>query len=265
MKGKTVALLESRLGDQLAELIRREGGIPVSAPALVEEPVADLPTIRTLIEQWEQRPYGLAIFQTGVGTRGLFAATDALKLSERLAALLEKTTVAVRGPKPTAALRARTVRIDRSAAEPYTTAEVLQAIEDVPVRGARVLVQRYGDANPELTHSLEERGAAVTEIETYRWALPKDTTRLVEVIDSLAQHRLDAVVFTSASQVHNLFAVAKSKGRGDALAGDLGRTLVASIGPVCSRALREFSVPIGLEASPPKLGPLVAALKSALR
>jgi len=45
---------------------------------------------------------------------------------------------------------------------------------------------------------------------------------------------------------------------------DLNRTLVASIGPVCSAALEQRGVKVVLEASPPKLGPLVAALDGAL-
>jgi uroporphyrinogen-III synthase len=44
----------------------------------------------------------------------------------------------------------------------------------------------------------------------------------------------------------------------------LNATLVASIGPVASAALREVDVRVGLEARPPKLGALLAALDHAL-
>ena len=49
-----------------------------------------------------------------------------------------------------------------------------------------------------------------------------------------------------------------------ALRGALNRTLVASIGPVASSALREAKVKVGLESKPPKLGALLSALDSAL-
>jgi len=75
---------------------------------------------------------------------------------------------------------------------------------------------------------------------------------------------VDAVVFTSASQAHNLFALARRLGRDGSLAEKLNRTLVASIGPVSSAALKGHGVRIALEAKPPKLGPLVAALDRAL-
>jgi uroporphyrinogen-III synthase len=83
-------------------------------------------------------------------------------------------------------------------------------------------------------------------------------------MDALEHKQVDATVFTSASQAHNLFALAGRLGRQGLLAANLNRTLVASIGPVCSAALREHGVTIALEASPPKLGPLVAALDRAL-
>ena len=72
------------------------------------------------------------------------------------------------------------------------------------------------------------------------------------------------MVFTSASQVHNLFELARRIGKNASLAANLNRTRVASIGPVCSGALSKHSVNISLEASPPKLGPLVSALEKAL-
>jgi uroporphyrinogen-III synthase len=234
------------------------------APALAEVPDVDSATIARLVGGLELHPPKVAIFQTGVGTQALFAATDSLGITPKLLGLLAKCVVAARGPKPTAALRSREVRIDRSAKEPYTTVEVLDSLKDLSFRGGRVVVQRYGETNVELEKALHARGAEVVEIPTYRWALPENTAPLVQLMDALEHKQVDATVFTSASQAHNLFALAGRLGRQGLLAANLNRTLVASIGPVCSAALREHGVTIALEASPPKLGPLVAALDRAL-
>jgi len=125
-------------------------------------------------------------------------------------------------------------------------------------------VQRYGVVNVELDKALEARGASVIEIPTYRWSLPADTRPLADLIGALERGEMDAAVFTNAEQVRNLFAVAGQLGRAEALRAALNRTLVASIGPVASAALREAKVKVGLEASPPKLGALLSALDSAL-
>ena len=265
MRGKKVALLETRLGPQMAELIARRGGVPVQAPALAELPDLDPDRIAKLVASFATRPPKLVIFQTGVGSQALFAATDTLGVTDKLLDALAKSVVAVRGPKPTSALRGRGVRIDLTAAEPFTTAEVMAALASVPLAGARVVVQRYGVTNTELDAALKAQGAEVVEIPTYRWSLPAETGPLIALMDALDRHEIDAVTFTNAAQVHNLFALAERRGRAEAVRASLNGTLVASVGPVASASLRKFGVRIGLEARPPKMGPLIAALDEALK
>ena len=264
MRQKRIAILEARMGEQLASLVEQRGGIAFHAPALAELPDLDAPAIEGLVRSMESAPPKLAIFQTGVGTRALFDTTDRLGLTPLFLRLLEKAVVAVRGPKPTGALRARKVRIDRAAAEPFTTREILEAIEDLQLKGERVIVQRYGSANTELDRALEARGATVVEVPTYRWSLPTDTQPLAALIGRLERHEMDAAVFTNAEQVRNLFLVAERLGKAGALRQALNATLVASIGPVASAALRHAQVKIGVEAKPPKLGALLSSLEAAL-
>ena len=264
MKGKRIAILEARLGEQLAGLIAQRGALPFHAPALAELPDLDPHAIAELVGSLEGKPARVAIFQTGVGTRALFSATDALGITPRLLAVLDKAVVVARGPKPTGALRARGVRIDRAAADPYTTREVLAAIVDLALASARVVVQRYGVANAELDAALGARGAEVLEIPTYRWSLPQDTKPLADLIGALERGELAAAVFTNAEQLRNLLAVAHGLGKTEVLRSALNATLVASIGPIASSALREARIHVGVEAKPPKLGALLAALEAAL-
>jgi len=264
MKSKRIAILEARMGEQLAGLVAQRGGVAFHVPALAELPDLDAAAIERLVRSLEAAPPKLAIFQTGVGTRALFDTTDRLGATATFLSILEKSVVAARGPKPSGALRARKVRIDRAAAEPFTTREVLEAIEDVDLRGARVIIQRYGSANTELDRALEARGATVVEIPTYRWSLPKDTGALAELIAQLERHEMDAAVFTNAEQVRNQFLVAARLGKADTLRQALNATVVASIGPVASAALRHEQVRIGVEAKPPKLGALLSSLEAAL-
>jgi uroporphyrinogen-III synthase len=265
MKSKIVAILETRTGAHLAELISRQGAIPILAPALEEVPDVEPRTVTDLLQGWHAQPFKMAIFQTGVGTRALFKITDALGATADLLRLLQLTVVVVRGPKPTGELNARQVRIDIRAPSPFTTETVLEAVAGIPIAQSRVLVQRYGEANRRLSDALQARGAAVQEIATYRWGLPADTRPLERLIEELTAARVDAVLFTSAVQVQNLYAIAERMQRTGDLAGLLNATVVASIGPVCSRALLEHGIQPTFEASPPKLGPLVAGLEAALR
>jgi len=264
MKDKTIAILESRLPDRIAGLVRKHGGTPFSAPALAEIPDVDPARIQELIRAWNSTPPDIFIFQTGAGTRALFATADSLGLTGALLRILGAAQVIVRGPKPTAVLRSRKVRVDRAASNPFTTHEVLAEMLGTPLRGKHVVVQRYGETNRELQAALASEGAEVVEIVTYRWALPRDTAPLLRLIDALGRDEIDLVAFTSASQAANLFAAALSGGKEASLKQGLDRTLVASIGPVCSAALGKLSVRVDIEVQPPKLGPFIDAINAAL-
>jgi uroporphyrinogen-III synthase len=191
MKDKTVAILESRMRDHIASLVRKYGGTPFSAPALAEIPEVDPAHINEWIRDWNSAPPDIFIFQTGVGTRALFAATDSLGLTDVLLRLLDSAQVVARGHKPSTVLHLRKVRIDRAASNPFTTHEVLAVMPETPLRGKRVVVQRYGETNRELRAALESEGADVIEIVTYRWGLPEDTAPLLRLIDALGRDAID--------------------------------------------------------------------------
>src|SRR3954451_15452487 len=112
MQGKHIAILESRLGVQLAELIARAGGIPLHAPALAEVPDGDPQALEEFLDSCNQRPPQLFVFQTGVGTQALLDMTEQLGRTRQLLELLSHSKVAERGPKPAAVLRAHSIRID---------------------------------------------------------------------------------------------------------------------------------------------------------
>ncbi len=264
IQGKRIALLESRLGEQLAALVKREGALPLQAPALAEVPDADPRLLDGFLDACKRRPPEVFIFQTGVGTRALFEAAEALGRAAELIALVVQARVAVRGPKPTAVLRGRQVRIDLAARDPHTTHEMIGELDSLALEGTQVVVQRYGESNLELESYLRGRGAQVIELPLYRWALPADKGPLLTLLDSLEKDALDAVVFTSAAQVRNLFEFSRAQGREPALRGGLARVKVISIGPVCSRALEAAGVRVDGEPSPPKFGPLMALLRQRL-
>lgn len=264
MKNKTIAILENRAGEQLADLVRKYGGTPFSAPALAEIPDIDPQLITELVMNWESHLPDIFIFQTGVGVKALFATTDSLDMTDKLLKILASVVIVVRGPKPTAVLRSRKVRIHFTAVEPYTTAEVLAELDKTSIANKRIVVQRYGDTNVELQLALQQRGAQVTEVATYRWSLPENTQPMVDMMDALDANTIDVVCFTSASQVYNLFAVAEQNNRQEKLLAGLNRSLIASIGPVCTVALNKFGIRVDIEPNPPKLGPFITAINEKL-
>jgi len=179
-------------------------------------------------------------------------------------AALQRIRVVPRGPKPVAVLRELGVTPAITVPEPNTWRELLLALDDagaskveLRLRGARVAVQEYGVSNPELLSGLRERGATVTRVPVYQWALPADCAPLQAAVKALAEGEIDAVLFTTSVQVANLFQIAAEMKLEELMRLGLSRTIVASIGPTTSEELQRRGIRADLEPSHPKMGYLV--------
>jgi uroporphyrinogen-III synthase len=94
----------------------------------------------------------------------------------------------------------------------------------------------------------------------YRWALPEDIAPLQAAIREIVAAIADVVIFTSATQVENVFKVAQQDGLDTKLPTLLTRALVVSIGPVCSEALVRFGLKPDFEPTHPKMGFMIGEL-----
>lgn len=261
LSGLKVLSFESRRATEMAELIRRFGGEPVSAPAMREVPLETSPEAEHLLQHLEAGAIDIVILLTGVGTRALAAALESRCPKQRFAALLGMTTIVARGPKPVAALRELGLTPTLLVPEPNTWRDLLATLDlRAPVAGKRVAVQEYGRTNPELIDGLRQRGAEVLRVPVYRWDYPVDRGPLQQGIAQLAAGAIDLVLFTSARQVDHVVETAAQLGTGDALRRAGERAVFASIGPICSEAMQAHDLPVDLEPEHPKMGHLINAL-----
>jgi uroporphyrinogen-III synthase len=201
------------------------------------------------------------ILLTGVGTRYLVQAISRRMPQEEFVAALRSATTVARGPKSVAALRELGLKPTISVPEPNTWREVLVALDErLELRGQRVAVQEYGERNPKLLTSLEERGADVSTVPIYRWSLPEDPKPLREAVRQILAGQIDVSMFMSAVQVDHLFQVAGAED--DPLREAFERVVVASIGPVFSIAVKRHGLTVDIEPDHPKMGSLVTAIAS---
>lgn len=257
--GLTILILESRRSRELASIVRSYGGQPRIAPSMREVPLESNAPALEFADALVRGEFDLVILLTGVGTRALVdVVARARGSSEPFVAALARTKVVARGPKPVAVLRDLQVPIWLAAPEPNTWRELLDALDqkksDTPVSGLRVAVQEYGVSNPELLAGLEARGARVTRVPVYRWALPEDLQPLREACHAVARGEIDVALFTTSIQIVHLLQVARSMQLRSAVLSGLQRVVVASIGPTTSEELRKHGIPVDLEPSHPKMG-----------
>ena len=262
LEGRIVAYVEARMQSEMGALVERHGGVPLAAPVLQEVYNTDTPEVARLIDDLCAGRIGMAVLQTGVGTRALFGAADALDRLPEVLAALEDVTIIARSPKPAAVLRRNKVRIDMMPPEPYTTEDLIQCLDGMEFAGLEVAVQAYGGPNNLLTRTLRERGAGVREVSLYSWGLPDDVSPVLEMVRKLEAGQVDAVAFTSQPQVVNLLAIARRSMLEDKLRRCLNSdsVVVASVGPVCTRRLLENGLKVDVEPEHPHMGNLVMAL-----
>ena len=253
--GLRVLSLESRRSAEIDRLIRNQGGVPFVAPSVREVPLAQNPEALAFAEKLFGGGFDMAILLTGVGTRLLDKVIETRWPAGSLAAALKKVTVVVRGPKPAAVMREWGVPVAVSVPEPNTWREVLSATDGRPE--TRIAVQEFGRQSRELTDGLRARGADVTSVPVYQWALPENVEPLREAARRLAAREFDVVLFTSSIQAEHLLKIAAAEQCEDGLRQALTRAAVASIGPTTSETLRELGIPVDFEPSHPKMGFLV--------
>ncbi len=259
--GLRVLSLESRRASEMAKLIESHGGEAFVAPSMREIPLVENPAAMVFAEELFAGKIDIAIFLTGVGTRILFGAVETKYPRRQLVEALSQLLVVVRGPKPKAVLKGFGVPIALSVPEPNTWQDILRALDEhqppIALNGKYVALQEYGISNRGLIDGLQARGAGVTPVPVYQWALPEDIGPLQQAIQEIAGRKIDVLLVTSANQIFNLMQVATDGGLAESVREALRYALVVSIGPISSEALRAQGISPDMEPLPPKMGQLL--------
>jgi uroporphyrinogen-III synthase len=262
LAGKRIAILEARMSGELANLIQRHGGEVIQAPALKEASIEASTEVSELIERLQTGAIKHIVLQTGVGVSGLLNEAEKLNRKDELIALLQASTVIARGPKPLAVLSRNGIKPQVITNEPHTTADIIAACDALDLQQKQVAVVHYGERNAQLAEALQIQGATLFEMCLYEWQLPDNVAPLQSLITATINGELDVVTFTSQIQARHLFQVAEASGQAEELRQALQtKTIVASVGPTCSEALRSFGIAPQIEPEHPKMGFLVIALQ----
>ena len=223
--GLTVAAFENRMGPELTGLIERYGGRPMVTPAMREVPLEDNREALQFGERLLAGQVDVLILMTGVGLEILISVLKTRHPLESILEALKQTILVARGPKPVAVLK-------QLGLAPTLTV-------------------------PELMEELRERGATLSRVPVYRWALPENLDLLREALGNIAAGQVHVLLITNAAQVDHVMQVLTKDGNVDRFKQALARVVVASVGPTASERLRHHGWPVDLEPSHPKMGILV--------
>jgi len=259
--GLCVLALESRRAREIAKLIANLGGVPIVAPSVREVPLESNREALDFARRLSAGEVDMVIFTTGVGVKALASAVEKAYPRNELSRHLNHIVVVARGPKPTAALRELGVGVSLTVPEPNTWRDLLilldQSKNTFPVAGRRIAVQEYGITNSELFAGLQERGAIVTLVNVYQWALPEDLSPVQNAVESIINGGVHVLLVASSVQIRHLFEVAERMAKAEPLRAALSRVVITSVGPLTSEELRSGGLTVDIECTRPKMGFLV--------
>jgi uroporphyrinogen-III synthase len=264
LAGYTVAVTADRRRDEQVELLRRRGADVLEGPTVRTEPLADDSALRAGIDAVVAEPPAITVILTGLGVRSLLGAAESMGQGEALLASIAASDVYTRGPKATGAAVTAGIGVAWSTAGERST-ELLAELSEAASAGARIAVQRDGDADPHLARALAAIGGDVVDIPVYRWSMPEDLQPAQRLLDAVCARSVDALTFTSSPSVRYLFDLAEEAGARAALLEAVNGPVVAvCVGPVCAETAKGLGIESAVVPKRARLGTMVQALAAEL-
>lgn len=263
LAGRTIAVPEAREIEVFAGLLARRGARVLRCPMVA---IHDAPDPAPVLH-WSRRlaagGFDDLILLTGEGLRRILSCMQQHEPALRAGFLeaLSRIRKITRGPKPAKVLRELGMKSD-IAAERASTDGVIATLRAHDLSGHRIGVQLYGtERNPALVDFLEGAGAEVSVVAPYVYADGADDRAVLALLEQIGAGGIDAIAFTSSTQIERLIAVTSA----EAVRSALEKTLVAAVGPVVADTLRRHGVePRLVPTDSYYLKPLTAALEDAL-
>jgi uroporphyrinogen III methyltransferase/synthase len=242
LHGKRVIVTRARAqASGLARTLRELGAEVVELPAIRIEPRIDTAEVREAAAAIGL--YELVCLTSPNGVKLLFEAIAAAGLDARA---LAGVTVAAIGPGTARALAKHGVLAD-VVPERFVAEGLIEALADIDVEGARVLVARAAEARDVLPEHFKEEGAEVDVIALYETVREQPDEAAIE-----AAQGADYVTFTSSSTVTNLIEALGERFPADAR--------IVSIGPVTTETAVAAGLQVDVEAIRHDIDGLLAAL-----
>lgn len=248
LRGKRIVITRAhKQAEGLSLLLRGYGAEVIEAPVIEIRPPDSFEALDEALNNILQ--YDWLILTSVNGVEALFSRLEPLGLSVDS---LQHLKIAAIGPATEERIQDHGLVVDLVPPR-YVAEEVVQMLRK-QVKGERVLLVRAKVARDVIPEELRHAGARVDVVDAYQTVIPAGAKeRLLEVFAGGAP---DAITFTSSSTVKNFLSVVL----GTEIPAKLAKTKFASIGPVTSETLREYALPVHVEADEFTMDGLAQAL-----
>ena len=229
LKNKIIAITRNaRDANEFSHLVSEQGGRAIALPTI--EIVPKEPQVaKGFLDRLQKKKYDYCAFMSPQAVDVLFDLAG-----KEVVLALKSTAVIAIGPKTKQGLEERGVMVELMP-EKFSSAGLVGLLSSVKPTGKKLIIPRSGAANEFATEALTGLGMDVDEILLYNVRTSSITPVWREFTDLLRQKKVDAIVFTSASNVSSFFEIMGKVSAGNLKLDSL--TKVVSIGPFTSKEL----------------------------
>jgi len=229
LKNKILAITRSeRDAEEFSQLVKGQGGRAIALPVI--EIVPRHPEVaEEFLDKLLKKKHHYCAFMSQQAVNILFELAG-----NKIATVLKSTTVIAVGPKTKQSLEEHGIQVSLTL-EKFSSFGLVDLLSRVESSGKKIILPRSVAANDFVTVALDRLGMEVDEVLLY-----SVRTKVVEPIwkefcDLLSQKRVDAIIFTSTSNVNSFFEIMDKLSKDEFKLNSL--TKVISIGPFTTKAL----------------------------
>lgn len=202
LRNKTIAITRSEQdAREFFQLVNAEGGRAVAVPSIEIMP-AGPEVAQKFITLLEKKKHDYCAFMSAQAVRVLFGLAG----EKEAAAALRQTAVIAVGPKTKQELEKYDIKVDMMPGR-FSSIGMAEMLSKKEPKGKKIIIPRSGEANEFAEKALSDLGMKVDEVFLYSTHTAGATAEWKEFGDLLAQKKIDAVVFTSASNVRSFFEI----------------------------------------------------------
>jgi uroporphyrinogen-III synthase len=279
LRGITVAVTSSRRASELADIVRKFGGIPYIAPTIGIKNNNELNSeCNHFIETISNESMHFFIFMTGVGVFNLFQNLQKLQKLNTVVEKLQDTIVIARSNKPKMELRKFGIKTN-FVPNINTIDGILNLLKRFDIKNKNIGILWHGDSSSSFKKKLASLGASVFDFSSYSYSarleqtnasmleemgydyVAPDEEKIKMLIEDIMKGTVDSITFTSPPAVKEFFEFATRNNKINLLKDKLNSTvLVVSVGPSTSKMLAMFYVLADIMPTTYRMGPMIKEL-----
>src|SRR5574338_795647 len=241
MQGKVVAITRSKEdSEEFTKLVSKAKAKAISLPT-IELVSKGKDMVDEFLDAVKSDDPDYSVFMSSKAVKLLFDTAKKISKYEKLRLAVANTIVIAVGPKTKAALEAEGIKVAH-VPQRFSSVGVGEVFTLLNAEGKKVIVPRSGASTPFLAQLLEKIGLKVHEIYLYDVKSHSDLSQWTKFKKLFLEHKVDAIILTSASSVRAFFDIMLSDMDEKTLATNLKSTKVIAIGPFTSDELHKFKI-----------------------